>query len=154
MSRYELFKLFHVVGAIVWVGAGAGLLVLNQHLVRVKDYDGLLTVGRASQALGMRLFVPASLVTVAFGIALVMTVPAYRFTDLWILIGFGGIVASGLAQTFVAERAGKRFLAIVTEHGIDHPNLAVAARGITRGSTLDVGLLLVVVWAMVAKPVL
>jgi uncharacterized membrane protein len=154
MSRYELFKLLHVVGAIVWVGAGAGLLVLNQHLVRVKDYDGLVMVGRASQSLGMRLFVPASLVTVAFGIALVATEPAYGFTDLWILIGFGGIVASGIAQTFVAERAGKRFLAIATEHGTDHPNLAVAARGITRGSVLDLGLLLVVVWAMVAKPVL
>ncbi|GEM_PF-2033875 len=154
MSRYELFRLLHVIGAIVWVGAGAGLLILNQHLVRVKDYGGLLTVGRASQALGVRLFIPASLVTVGFGIALVATEPAYRFTDLWILIGFGGILASGLAQTLVAERAGKRFLAVAAEHGTDHPNLAVAARGITLGSTLDVGFLLVVVWAMVTKPVL
>ena len=54
----------------------------------------------------------------------------------------------------MAERAGKRFLSVATEHGTDHPDLAVAARGITLGSTLDVGLLLVVVWAMVTKPVL
>ena len=154
MTRYELFKLLHVVGAMAWVGAGIGLLVLNRQLIRTRDYAGLLTVSRQSQALGTRLFIPASLLTVVFGVALVATEPGYRFTDLWILIGFAGILLSGLAQSAITERSGKRFMALATEHGTDHPGLVPAARGITLGSAVDVGLLVVVVWAMIAKPLL
>ncbi len=154
MTRYELFKLLHIVGAMAWVGAGIGLLVLNRQLVRTRDFAGVLTVGRQSKALGTRLFIPASLATVVFGIALVATEPGYGFTDLWILIGFAGIVLSGIAQSAITERSGKRFIALATEHGTDHPGLTAAARGITLGSALDVGLLVVVVWAMVAKPLL
>lgn len=154
MTRYELFKLLHVVGALAWVGAGLGLLVLNRQLIRTRDYTGLLAVGRQSQALGTRLFVPASLLTVAFGIALVATEPSYRFTDLWILIGFVGILLSGAIQVAITERSGKRFMALAADHGTDHPGLGPAAQGITLGSALDVGVLVVVVWAMVAKPLL
>ena len=154
MTRYELFKLLHVVGAMAWVGAGIGLLVLNRQLIRTRDYAGLLTVSRQSQALGTRLFIPASLFTVVFGVALVATQPGYRFTDLWILIGFGGIILSGVAQMTVAERANRRFLHVAEQHGLDHPEVAGAARRLTVGSAADIAILLIVVWAMVAKPAL
>ncbi|HUH06800.1 MAG TPA: DUF2269 family protein [Egibacteraceae bacterium] len=152
MTRYDALKLLHVLGAIAWVGGGLGLLVLSRQFVRAQDYEGLMAVGRQGQSLGMRLFMPASLVTLASGVALVATEAALRFTDLWILIGFGGIVASGIAQMTVAERAGRRFTDLMAEHGAGHPDLAAAARSVTVGNALDVGLLVVVVWAMVAKP--
>lgn len=154
MTRTELFTLLHILGAIGWLGGGLGLLMLSRQMVHARDYTGLLKVGRHGQALGTRLFMPASLVTIVFGIALVATEPAYRFGDLWILIGFGGIVGSGIAQMTVAERAAKRFEGLMAEHGDGHPDVSSAARRITVGSMLDLGVLLVVVWAMVAKPLL
>jgi uncharacterized membrane protein len=151
VSRYELFKLLHVVGAIAWVGGGLGLLLLHRAMLRARDYGAMTTIARHSQALGARLFVPASLLTVGFGIAMVATESALGFTDLWILIGFAGIAASGVAESFVAAPAGKRLLALAEEDATE-AELAVPARRVSLGSSLDVGLLLVVVWAMVAKP--
>ena len=153
MTRYELLRLLHVAGAIAWVGGGLGLLVLHRQLARVRDHATLAAIGRQSQALGNRLFVPASLATVGFGIALVATEDVVGFGDLWILIGFGGIVASGIAQSVVAGPAGKRFLALMAE-GADDAALADTVRRMTLGNALDIGLLLVVVAVMVAKPTL
>lgn len=154
VTRYELFKFLHIVGAIAWVGGGIGLVILAQRFVRAKDHAGLLSLGNQGQALGTRLFMPASLVTVGFGIAMVATEPRLAFTDLWILIGFGGILGSGVAQMLVSARNDKRFMELATEHGLDHPDVAAAARKVGYGGVLDVGILLFVVWAMVAKPTL
>ena len=153
MTRYELLRLLHIVGAIAWVGGGLGLLVLHRQLARVRDHATLAAIARQSQALGNRLFVPAALATVGFGIAMVVTEDAFRFGDLWILIGFGGIVASGVAQSVVAAPAGKRFLALIADGG-DETELSGTVRRMTLGDVLDVGLLLVVVAAMVLKPAL
>jgi uncharacterized membrane protein len=152
VTRYDILKFLHIVGAIAWVGGGLGLVILSRRFVAARDYTGLLSLGRQSQALGTWLFMPAALITVGFGIALVATEAAFRFTDLWILIGFGGVIASGVAQMVVAEPASKRFMALATEHRTDHPDVAEAARKLTRTGFLDLGILLLVVWAMVAKP--
>jgi uncharacterized membrane protein len=154
VTRYELFKLLHVVGAIGWLGGGIGLFVLTRRLLAASDHAGLLALGRQSQSLGTWLFMPAALLTVGFGIALVATERAFRFTDLWILIGFGGIVLSGVVQMSIGERANRRFLTLAEEHGVDHPDVATAARRLSLGSGLDIAILLVVLWAMVAKPTL
>jgi uncharacterized membrane protein len=154
MTRYDLFKLLHVVGAIAWVGGGLGLLVLHRRMLAAKDFEGLHALDRHGQALGTWLFTPAALLTVAFGVAMVATEPSIGFGELWVLIGFAGILASGVAQMGLAAPAGKRFSALAAEHGFDHPDVAAAAGRVTVGNAVDVGLLLVVVWAMVAKPVL
>jgi uncharacterized membrane protein len=153
VTRYEIFKLLHVVGAITWVGSSIGLFVLTRRLLVTKDQAGILALGRQSQALGNRIFIPAGLLTVGFGVALVATEAVFSFTDLWILLGFGGIVLSGVAQSTITERGNKRLLQLA-EHDLDDPEFAMAARRVTLGSGIDIVILLVVVWAMVAKPML
>jgi uncharacterized membrane protein len=152
MNRYEIFKFLHIVGAIAWLGSGIALTVLARQMRKEKDYAGLLVIGHHSQALGMLLFTPAALLTVGFGIALVATDPTIRFGDLWILIGFGGILGSGVAQMALAAPAERRFLSAAAEYGTDHPETSQAARRLSLGSILDNGVLIFVVWAMVAKP--
>jgi uncharacterized membrane protein len=154
MTLHDLLKFVHVTGAIAWIGSGIGLLVLSRLLVRTREYSALEAVGRQSQSLGNVLFMPAAMLTVASGIALVLTESAYRFGELWILLGFGGIIASGAAQMGVAEPASKRFQEAVADEGTDQLVLTAAARRIALGNVLDVVLLLLVVWAMVAKPTL
>jgi uncharacterized membrane protein len=154
VTRYEIFKLLHVVGAIAWVGGGIGLLVLTRRLVAARDHAGLLALGRASDSLGTWLFMPAGLLTVGFGVALVATETSLSFTALWILMGFGGIVLSGVAQMAISAPAQKRYLGLVAEHSLDSPDVTAAVRRLSTGSAIDVGILLVVVWAMVAKPTL
>lgn len=154
MTRYELFKLIHLLGVIGWVGGGVGLLILHHRMVTARDAQGLAAFQRQSQALGTWLFFPAFVLTLGGGIAMVATESFLSFTDLWILIGFGGIVASGVAEGLVAGPAGKRYAAAVEAHGIESKEALDAASRTALGPTLDMVALLVVVWAMVVKPVL
>jgi uncharacterized membrane protein len=154
MTRSELLTMLHVLGVIAWLGAGIGLLVLHWLALRARDLAGLATVVRQSRTLGAWLFGPASLVTVATGVAMVATEAAFGFTDLWILIGFGGILVSPIVQMTVADRVRERFLTLRADEGTDQPQLLAAARRVTLVNTFDICLLVVVVWAMFAKPVL
>ena len=154
MSGYEILRFAHIVGAIAWLGSGIGLLVLSLQFTAAEDHDGLLAVLRRSDALGKVLFMPAALVTVGAGVTLVATEAAFGFGDLWILIGFGGILASGVAQMAVAAPAGQRFADLAEAGGADRVGMAAAARRMNLGNALDAAVLLLVVWAMVAKPVL
>ena len=150
--RHEIFKFLHVMGAVAWVGSGVGLSVLGWRMRRSDDLKGLVTVYGRADELGKVLFGPAVLITLAFGIAMVATTPAIAFGDLWILIGFGGIVLSGVAENAIAGPANKRFQAAMATGDADaasrHSGRALV------GSYLDVTVLVVVVWAMVARPML
>jgi hypothetical protein len=92
--------------------------------------------------------------TGASGIALVATEAAFHFTDLWILIGFGGILASLILQMTVSTRARERFMTLMASEGTHPSQLLAAERRVTLLNTFDIFVLLLVVWAMFAKPVL
>jgi uncharacterized membrane protein len=154
MTTYELFKFLHVVGAIAWVGGGIGLTIFAWRLRAAGDHETVLAMGKRGDDLGKFLFMPAFVLTLGFGIAMVLSESILSFTDLWILIGFGGIVLSGVAEMAVSAPAGKRFMAAAENHGIGSPEATAAARGSLKGSLIDISVLLIVVWAMVAKPTL
>ena len=154
MSRYELFEFLHIVGAIAWVGSGIGLTVYARRLLKAKDHESLKTLNRQGQALGKVLFGPAFVLVLGFGIAMVVDHPLIGFGDLWILMGFAGIVLSGVSEMAVAAPAGKRFEAAIDDYGFGSPQAEKAASRMILGSTLDIVFLLVAVWAMVVRPTL
>jgi uncharacterized membrane protein len=152
MTRYELLAMLHGLGVIAWVGGGLALVVLHVLAARADDYDGLAIAVRQSRVLGACLYGPASLVTAATGIVLVATEDAFDFTDLWILIGIGGVLLSIPLQVIVADRARSRYLALQADEGIDQATLRASARTLTLISVADIATLLVVVCVMYAKP--
>lgn len=154
MTGYEFFKFMHVVGAIAWVGGGIGLTIFAWRARAAGDNGTVLSMVERGDDLGKFLFMPAFVLTLGFGIAMVATESSLSFTDLWILIGFGGIVLSGVAEMTIGQPAGKRLLAAVEAGGVGSPEAEAATRRSFNGSLLDVTVLLIVVWAMVAKPVL
>lgn len=152
MTRFELLAMLHGIGVIAWVGGGLALVLLYAFAVRAGDYDGLATSVRQSRVLGTWLYGPASVVTAATGIALVATEDAVGFTDLWILIGIGGIVLGPIVQTTMGDRARSRYLTILANDEGDRAQLRAAARAVTLIGVVDIAMLLIVVWAMYAKP--
>lgn len=154
MTRYELFKFLHVVGAIMWLGGGIGLTIFAWRARVAGDQRTLVAMVERGKDLGNFLFMPAFVLTLGFGIAMVATESIWSFADLWILIGFGGIALSGVAEMAISQPAGKRLMAAVEAHGVGSPEANAAARGSLNGSLVDITVLLVVVWAMVAKPML
>ena len=152
MTRYELFKFLHVVGAIAWVGGGIGLTILARRLVVARDHAALQAINAQGKALGNWLFMPAFILTLGFGIAMVADTPAIGFFDTWIVIAYGGIILSGAFEGLIGQRAAKAFTEAMENHGPGSPQADAAASRLALGGWLDVLALLVVVFAMVVKP--
>ena len=154
MNRYEIFKFLHVLAAVVWVGAGVGLFLLSVRLRASGDRSTLLALGRQSEALGKMLFMPAAMGTLLFGVLMVATEAHLSFLDLWILIGFGAVAASFVVGALMLQPADQKLTALAAELGVDHADVDVQLGKVTRLSAIDIGILVIAVWAMVAKPLL
>jgi hypothetical protein len=152
MTSYQIFRFVHLMGAIGWAGSAIAFLALGRAQLAAGDYQGISSVIRRSEALGKLVFIPAGLLTVGSGIAMVATQPAIRFTDLWILLGIAGIVLSGVVQAVFAGPSVKQFDALAEEHGTDAVELRDPAGRMNLAAALDTGLLLLVVGVMVFRP--
>jgi hypothetical protein len=152
MTTHQVLRLVHLIGAIGWVGSGIGLLALGRAQLAAGDLRGMWSFVRSSDALGRQVFMPAGILTVGSGIAMVATQSAFGFTDLWILLGIAGIVASGVIQMTMAAPSERQFNALAEEHGTEAVELIHPARRMSRAASFDVALLLLVVGVMVFRP--
>ncbi|HSJ27261.1 MAG TPA: hypothetical protein VLB67_03560 [Acidimicrobiia bacterium] len=135
-------RLLHILGAVAWVGSALAFHVFERILARDGGSD-MAVVVRHSQAIGSMIFAPASVVTVGSGIGLVLLRPGIGFTDLWVLIGIAGVLASGAVQGLVGARAEREVTASPT---------ADAWQRLRRVGMADVAILVAVVVAMVLRP--
>lgn len=147
---YDLLQFLHVAAAVIWVGSGFGLLTLLTVMKRSGDRQTLMAASQHVETLGPRLFGPASMATLLFGVLAVL-VGDIGFTELWIVIGFAG-VAVALVATAFANASTKRLQAAVAEHGPDHPQVAASAARTNMLHVVQLVVLFFVVWAMVVKP--
>jgi uncharacterized membrane protein len=152
MTRYELFKFLHVTGAIVWLGGGVGLTILWSGLTKAKEADAIRAIGTQNKALSAKVFGPAVLLTLAFGVAMVIDTPAFAFSDFWIISGFIGIGFSGAINGAVADPATKRLVAAIESDGFDSTAAAAARAKVRLAGNLEMLVLFAVVFVMVAKP--
>jgi hypothetical protein len=128
MTRYELFLFLHIACVIAWLGAGTTVAVLSQRM----------PISEHAQWLGPRVFGPASLGSLAFGLALVFE-GHWTFGPLWIQLALGAFALSTLLNV------GVRF-PIFRRNAPDRDRkLAALAR-------VELAVLYLAVADMVAKP--
>lgn len=168
---YTTLKFVHVMASIVWIGSGVALLTLTAGMMRARDYAGVVALGSQSEKLGTRLFAPSALVTLLAGVAMVV-VGGLSFASAWIVIGFVGVAASIVFGAVLGERAQTQlFQTLAPSTGevastpsgaavgepparpaIDDAAVDAARRRLVAVSCIDLAILTVVVWVMVAKP--
>lgn len=95
---------------------------------------------------------PASIVTLVAGVGMVLVADTIGFAEPWILVGFGGIVSSIVLGAVFVERATREMAVELRSEAPDPGTLAALCSRIRTLSALDVAVLTVVVWAMVARP--
>lgn len=148
MSKFEIFKFLHVTAAIIWVGGGILAAIFTE---RAKKAEPAHTLGiaRDMEYVALRVFNPTSILTLVFGVLMVLEADAIEFGQTWIIMGIGGVVISAiLGMGYLGPQAKKLVAELTAGDAAAGPRL----NAISRVAQVDLVILLVVVWAMVAKP--
>lgn len=148
MTLSETYKLIHILAAIVWVGGGTLMLIFTWRSLAA-DREHRLGYARDVKVLSNRVFAPASMVALLFGLLMVFEIDAFELSQAWILIGIIGLAASVvLGIAFFGPQTNR----LVSEIEQNDPKAEGRLGLIAKVSVLDMTILYVVVWAMVFKP--
>ena len=150
---YNTIKFVHVLSAITWVGSGIYAQVLATRVLRANDPAHLGVTAVDIAEMGNRLLLPASISTLVFGVTLVAYAPQWNFTDTWVLLGLGGIVATAITgSVFLGPEAGRLGKLAAEGHTPAEPDIERRIRRIVMISRIDLVVLILVVADMVFKP--
>lgn len=149
MDFYLFAKFLHILSAAVWIGGGIAMIMLGIAAARARDDDRLVRVVLQVVWLAERLFIPASVLTVTFGVVMVFL--AHSFRELWILLGLAGFAATFVTGVFIIKPMAEKVAAIAAAEGAS-PGAAALGRRILRTSVFDYVAIVLVAAVMVLKP--
>ena len=149
MDVYLVFKFLHVVSAIIWLGAGFGLVTLGVFADSRKDNEEFGRVVENVIFLSPRLFIPVSLAALVFG--LIAAPLQWSFGDLWIILGLVGFAATFLTGLLVLKPTSERLSAMIAKEGYSD-NVVTHGRALINQAKFDYVVLFAVVFDMVVKP--
>jgi uncharacterized membrane protein len=148
---FDVYKMIHVIAAVVWVGGGTVLVILAMLTEQENDPRALAALGMKVEFLAKRVFIPASLVVLLFGI-LMMLKGDLDWGQFWVIVGLAGFAATFVTGLAYLEPQTKRFNALVAERGPEAPETQAALGKLLLVARFDVAMLLLVVADMTAKP--
>jgi uncharacterized membrane protein len=154
---YGAFKTFHVLFAVIWIGGGFLISALAFIAELEHDLEGRSILARQAASVSMRVFTPASLIVLVFGIAMMLNdrgKVAWDWGDFWVTFGMLGFIATFVIGFFVLGPAAKRMEGIVAQGGANTPEAHAEMNRIFLVARADAAILLLVVVDMVAKPFL
>ena len=106
-DSYEILKAVHVLAAVVWVGGAITVNNLGTKMRGAGDPARLAAFARDTEWLGQRIYLPSSLIVLAFGIFAVID-GDIGFSTLWVVIGIIGIVITALTGSlFLGPEAAR-----------------------------------------------
>lgn len=149
---YEFLLFLHVLTAVVWVGGGLALNFLGTRLVAAGNSVEIAGFARQIEWIGTRVFMPSSLVLLLAGIF--MTIDAWSFEELWIIVGIGGFLYSFINGAFLVGPLSGRTGKMLAERGAADAEVTENIRRIFVFGRIELAILVIVVWAMTMKPTL
>ena len=147
---YLVLRFVHIASAMVWVGGVIAVAVLNARVARAGEASAAPAVARAGTFFGVAVMMPAALLTLLAGFAL-LGVRKQGF-ELWTVWGLAGVFGSVLLGATVLRRAGQELAALSSQAAPDASRMAVLRRRLARWGLINIVLLVSTVWAMVFKP--
>ena len=148
---YDLFKFIHVLGAIVWLGAGITFQVLNARLAKANDQAGIAALSSQGEWFGKAVFSTSAAVTLVAGIVTTI-IGDIGFGELWITWGFVGIALSIVFGAVLSQRMATQLEEAVAAEGASSPRVVELQRRLGLYGAIDIVILVSVVAAMVWKP--
>lgn len=151
MSLYELLLLLHIVSAITWVGAATTYFALELRTDLSGDLEREASQNDDADWLAPRLFIPASMATLIFGV-LAAIEGDWDFGSLWLIIGLAGFGVSFATGVGYFEPEIKKLAAAIERHGATHPEVRRSVANLKMVGRIELAVLYVVVASMVVKP--
>lgn len=151
MSLYEFLLFVHVLMAVVWVGGDVAIQVLAVRATRSKDPVRTAALTGDIEWMSLRVFMPASILLIIFGIW-TASEGNWDFGQAWISIGFAAFLFSFfLGMAFLGPESG-RIKRLVKDRSFEDPEVLRRIGRILVFSRIELLVLIVAIWAMVAKP--
>jgi uncharacterized membrane protein len=152
LTWYTFFKSIHVVTAAIWVGGAAMIQAYAFRILRTGDGKRQADFAKDTEVVGMRVFVPASLILFLAAIGMMVNL-GWSWSQNWIVLG---VIAFGLSFAlgagFIGPESG-RIAEIIERQGPDSPAAQARIRRILTISRCELIVLLTVIVNMVVKPV-
>ena len=151
MTRYELLLFLHVSSAIIWLGAGFLITILELRAGRTGDPAEMGRVGETNKWLAPRLFIPSALATFVLGILLTIEGP-WSFGDLWIVLGLASFAVTFITGIGFLSPESKRLDAAIAMHGPMSPQAQRHLQRLVVATRVDMVVLFAAVFIMSSKP--
>ncbi len=149
MDWYLIVKFLHVSSAVVWIGSAFIMVMLGIRCNRAKDDSGMVSVVRQVAWAAERVYVPASVATLLFGLTLAWL--GSLWTNLWVILGLLGVASTMALGILVLTPLTRKAEADFTAGGAT-PAVVVTCREILTIAQFDLVLLFTVIADMVLKP--
>jgi uncharacterized membrane protein len=147
---YEVLLFVHVVCAIIWVGGAFFAQLLALRVERSTDPEDLPKFGRNVEALGMRVFLPASIVLFLAGA--VMVAQRWSFGDMWVSVSMGLWLLSVIAGAIYIGPRTKRIAELFEAEGPTSTAARTLLGKVFMVSRLELISFAIIVALMVFKP--
>jgi uncharacterized membrane protein len=152
MTWYTFFKSIHVITAVIWVGGAAMIQAFAFRILGTGDGKRQADFAKDAEVIGMRVFIPASLILFLAAIAMMVNLD-WSWSQNWIVLG---LIAFGLSFAlgagFLGPESG-RIAELIEKEGPDSPAVQARIRRILMISRCELVVLLIVIVNMVVKPV-
>jgi uncharacterized membrane protein len=150
MSLYQFFLFLHILAVVVWIGGGIAVSILAFRAQRTGDLQVISGAASDAEWLGQRVFMPAAIVVLGAGLALIST-GHWTFDPLWIKLGFAGIILSAVTgAAFLGPQSGK-VKQLIAENA-DRSAIDQRIARVLLVARIDLVILVAVILDMVVKP--
>ena len=148
-AMYELLVVVHILSAMVWVG-GAIVLLLSFRGLKRADGQAAVdeTMGRLEPVMN-RVFLPAPILVIATGLAMVSISEAWAFSQTWVYLAVGLFVVVLIMGGGFGDRMERR----MKEAREDGRSLPDVFDRYLRLGFIEMGVIVVIVFLMVYKPI-
>ena len=151
MTWYTFFKSIHVITAVIWVGGAAMIQAYAFRIVRTGDGKRQADFAKDSEIVGMRVFVPASVILVLAAVGL-MANGNWSWGQNWTVLGLIAFVLSFVIGAGFLGPEGGRIAEVIEKEGPNSPEAQARIRRILTVSRAELVVLLIVIVNMVVKP--
>lgn len=150
VTTYEWVKTLHVLAAVIWVGGAAVIQVLALFALRSKLPGRKAEFAREAEWVGMKIFLPSTLLLIALGFYLVHD--GHWGYHLWVILALVGFGLSFVTGLFFLGPESKRIASAIDAEGPDSPAVAMRIKRILLVGRIELAILIFLVFDMVIKP--